>query len=105
MAEPDDSWISDNAARLLASLGEDAFAEAAAELRELLCDADFRGEINALVLLAVNAPNQVEDSIEALVSMVNMWACTASATLDMSGIILLMVHGKTIKANLRAGMN
>jgi hypothetical protein len=102
---PENGWLSEKAMSGLAELGRDDFAEAIAELRRLLADGDFQQEIGILALVAVRSPDELSEAIDGLVTLCCLWACTASARLDMGGIILLMVTGEGVKAGLRAKMN
>jgi uncharacterized protein with PhoU and TrkA domain len=103
---PLDGWLTPSALAGLTALGDDAdFAEGVAELRELLSDDDFRQELDALVLLAVRSPDELEDAIEAVVTMQTVFYGAASTALDLAEFVMFLVAGRVVQRGLRAGGN
>lgn len=104
MREPDDSWLTPAAEAALIDLG-DGFAEAIAELRQVLADGDIREEIGGLTLLAVRSPDDLADGVDALATVLVIFCPMASQMLDLARIVVLVLVGQGIKRSLRAGMN
>jgi len=105
---PSGDWLSSEAAASLEALGQDAYAEVAADLRQLLTFEDFRREVAALVLEAVRDPVHLPEAIDSLCTLCCIWASEASAALGDEGmgeIIALVVMGAGVKAGLKAGNN
>jgi len=93
---------------IVAGLDQDAYAEVADDLRQLLTFEDFRLEIAALVLEAVHDPVHLPEAIDGLLTLCCIWASEATAALGDEGmgeIISLVLTGRAVKAGLKAKAN